>query len=241
MKIYVASSWRNDRYPDVIRCLREAGHKVYDFRRPRMAGPGTANTAFNWSDIDPNWQTWTPQQFREALKHPVARAGFDSDLAAMTWADAFVLVTPCGWSAHLELGWAVGNGKPAFILLSRERPELMYSLATGLCMTIGEVVSSLKAWEGDYAEDQRNARRDRREHEGEGRTRRVSSRIWLEHEGWGRPAIAIEAHYFHGGNPDSICEWWFGYEGMRYAPHKILDDGTECQMCIQIMRKAGVK
>ena len=33
-KIYVASSWRNAFYPDVVKALREAGHEVYDFRNP---------------------------------------------------------------------------------------------------------------------------------------------------------------------------------------------------------------
>ena len=34
MKIYVASSWRNERQPDVVQALRNAGHDVYDFRHP---------------------------------------------------------------------------------------------------------------------------------------------------------------------------------------------------------------
>ena len=33
-KIYVASSWRNGVYPEVVAKLREAGHEVYDFRNP---------------------------------------------------------------------------------------------------------------------------------------------------------------------------------------------------------------
>ena len=28
--IYVASSWRNEYYPEVVAKLREAGHEVYD-------------------------------------------------------------------------------------------------------------------------------------------------------------------------------------------------------------------
>ena len=30
-RIYVASSWRNEYYPEVVAKLREAGHDVYDF------------------------------------------------------------------------------------------------------------------------------------------------------------------------------------------------------------------
>lgn len=39
-KIYVASSWRNQHYPEVVRRLREAGHEVYDFRNPPHGDAG---------------------------------------------------------------------------------------------------------------------------------------------------------------------------------------------------------
>lgn len=35
-KIYVASSWRNSYYPDVVNKLRATGHDVYDFRNPLL-------------------------------------------------------------------------------------------------------------------------------------------------------------------------------------------------------------
>ena len=38
-KIYVASSWRNEYYPEVVEKLREAGHDVYDFRNPPSGDP----------------------------------------------------------------------------------------------------------------------------------------------------------------------------------------------------------
>lgn len=224
MKIYIASSCRNDHQPAIIRDLEAAGHEVYDFRH---------GVKFKWSDIDPNWITWSSQTFREALGHPFAHDAFEADLCGMKWAEAFVLVAPAGRSAHLELGWATGAGKPAYILLSDGEPELMYKLATGLCTSIGAVLSSLKVWEDNYAEDSRAREK--------GAARTSVPPSWPEHEGWGRPYISTETHYFRAGSRDSICEWWFNYDGMRYAPHKILDDGTECQTCIRILRKAGVK
>ncbi len=101
MKIYVASSWRNDIQPHVVEALRKAGHEVYDFKNPR---PG--DNGFHWSDIDPDWQDWTPEQFIEGLRHPIAASGFASDMDALRDCDACVLVLPCGRSAHLEAGWA---------------------------------------------------------------------------------------------------------------------------------------
>ena len=40
-KIYVASSWRNKYYANVVDRLRAAGHEVYDFRHPPSVMPGT--------------------------------------------------------------------------------------------------------------------------------------------------------------------------------------------------------
>lgn len=127
MKIYVASSWRNQTQPFLVDALERQGYEVYDFRNPR---PG--DTGFHWSDIDPAWKTWTPDEFKQALSHQVAVDGFNSDWGAMRWADVCVLVLPCGRSAHLEAGYFVGAGKPLHILLSDGEPELMYRMATGV-------------------------------------------------------------------------------------------------------------
>jgi len=135
MNIYVASSWRNEQQPSVVHALRSEGHEVYDFRHP---DPG--DNGFAWSDIDPDWQRWTPDQFRKQLDHPIAKIGYSKDWSAMQHADAFVLVMPCGRSAHLEAGWAIGAGKPTAILLSDGEPELMYKLASSILLTIDEVV-----------------------------------------------------------------------------------------------------
>lgn len=129
MKIYVASSWRNILQPGVVGALRAAGHEVYDFRNP---APG--NGGFSWSSIDSNWQTWTPDQHRAALQHPIAKAGFKFDMDALRGCDCCVLVLPCGRSAHLELGWAVGAGKKTVVLeFESIEPDLMYLMCDRLC------------------------------------------------------------------------------------------------------------
>jgi hypothetical protein len=138
-KIYVASSWRNTEQPGVVERLRALGHLVYDFRNPPLG------TGFSWSAIDPHWKAWNVEQWRIALRHPTARAGFAADFGAMKWADTMVLVLPAGRSAHLELGWAVGVGMPTAILATTpQEPELMASM-------VGEIAASmaeLEAWLG---------------------------------------------------------------------------------------------
>lgn len=73
---------------------------------------------------------WEPaDRYLAMVSHPVAVDGFTADFDAMRRADTFVLVLPCGKSAHLELGWAVGNGKRTAILLEDPvEPELMYRM-----------------------------------------------------------------------------------------------------------------
>jgi nucleoside 2-deoxyribosyltransferase len=125
-KIYVASSWRNTVYPHILQALRDAGHQCYDFRNP-----GPDDHGFAWSQIDPGWQDWSMDGYAEALEHPIAQAGFGNDRRGLDWCDTCVLVLPCGRSAHIEAGYAIGQGKQVFILLHEDKfePELMYLLA----------------------------------------------------------------------------------------------------------------
>ena len=139
MKVYLASSWRNPTQPECVAILRAAGHDVYDFRNPRLGDHG-----FQWSEIDPHWQQWTLEEFRTSLSHPIAVAGFASDMDALKACDVCVLVLPCGRSAHLEAGWAAGAGKRLINLLADGcEPELMYRMAE-IATTIAEVVELLR-------------------------------------------------------------------------------------------------
>jgi hypothetical protein len=125
--------------PATVLVLRGAGHEVYDFRNPRPGDDG-----FHWSGIDPAWQAWDGGSFRAALAHPLARVGFASDFAALRWAEVGVLLLPCGRSAHLEAGYFAGAGKPLYVLLAEhQEPELMYGLATGLCLSVGGLLDTL--------------------------------------------------------------------------------------------------
>ncbi len=144
MKIYLASSWRNTQHPSLVQFLRAIGHEVYDFKNPRPGDDG-----FSWAQIDPAWQTWSPEQFREALDHPIAKAGFTSDMEALIQCDACVLLLPCGRSAHLELGFAVGARKATFVVLADgQEPELMYRMCSELCLNQFELADKLVRYQG---------------------------------------------------------------------------------------------
>jgi hypothetical protein len=128
MKIYVASSWRNLLQPGIVLALRRCGHEVYDFRHPE---PG--NTGFSWKQAMPSYVSGgkvSPQAYREGLEHPIAKAGYAHDIGALRWCDAVVYVMPCGRSASWEFGYAMGQGKPGYVIMfDNDEPDLMFSEA----------------------------------------------------------------------------------------------------------------
>jgi hypothetical protein len=138
--VYVASSWRNTLYPAVIETFRAAGIPHYDFRNP----PGRAG--FGWEQV--GGEAFAHSQpsaaYLDMIQHPLAIEGFDADFTAMQKADTFVLVLPCGKSAHLELGWAVGAGKRTAILLEDPmEPELMYRMVDHLSPSLFDLLGWL--------------------------------------------------------------------------------------------------
>ena len=141
MKIYLASSWRNAQYPSVLEQLRAAGFDVYDFRHPVRGDYG-----FSWSEIDPDWQKWDVDGYRRGLAHPAAERGSKFDMDALKDCDTCVLLLPCGRSAHLELGYAVGAGKKTYVLqLGPQEPELMVKMCTDIAASVPELLTMLRA------------------------------------------------------------------------------------------------
>lgn len=142
MKVYVASSWRNLYQELVVQRLRVENHEVYDFKNPEPENHG-----FHWSEIDPDWRNWTTDQFVEGLDHEKAEFGFALDMQALHHCDACVLVLPCGRSAHLELGYAVGANKRSIVFCPPElklEPELMYKMCDLVTGSLDVVVQNLQ-------------------------------------------------------------------------------------------------
>lgn len=149
-KIYVASSWRNTMQQATVVMLRAAGFEVYDFRNPPKAA------GFTWEQVglvhskaleDTGYteDLAITAHYVAALEHPRAVEGFHSDRDAMAAADIVVLVLPCGRSAHLELGWAVGAGKRTCIYSPHDMmtPELMYLMVDHLATSMRDLLGWL--------------------------------------------------------------------------------------------------
>ena len=123
MKIYVASSWRNNYQPEVVKALREDGHEVYDFKDA---------DGFHWTEVDEAWQEWPKDipKYLAGLDHPCAMRGFNRDMSNLIACEACVYVMPCGVSASLEAGWACGSGRLVIVYVPGLRePDLMVKMA----------------------------------------------------------------------------------------------------------------
>ena len=142
MKIYVASSWRNEFFPEIVSRLRSEGYDVYDFRNP-----GDGSDGFRWSDVSADWLEWEPQRYRhELMNNPLCQRQFGNDERAMESCDACVLLLPSGRSAHTEAGWFAGKGRKVIVHIPiKQEPELMYRLFDAVTTTIDELLEALKA------------------------------------------------------------------------------------------------
>jgi hypothetical protein len=158
--VYVASSWRNMFQVALCAALKSAGIDHYDFKNPpngagfswkevkteggpesdvlyalQMRGMAAPKKGSDWELVD---------EYQRMLAHPRAEEGFLADFEAMQKADTFVLVLPCGKSAHLELGWAVGMGKRTAIWLENPvEPELMYKMVDYLAPSLFDLLGWL--------------------------------------------------------------------------------------------------
>lgn len=153
MKIYVASSWRNEFQPKIVSDLRAMGHEVYDYKA-RGSGwglPGDETSSvgpFSWSAIDPEWKNWDAAGYIEGLRDSIAQAGFNRDMEALQQADACIMVMPCGPSASMEFGYAAGAGKLAIVFIEGIRePDLMVLMADLVTQNWDEVIHAIECRE----------------------------------------------------------------------------------------------
>lgn len=138
MKIYLASSWRNKYHGVFLALLKNNGYDVYDFKEDGFS--------FHWSQIDEDYKNWNGQQFVSALYKDLAISGFDRDFDMLNKCDVCVMLLPCGKSAHIEAGYAVGSGKKLIIVNpynEKIEPELMYKMAHRIVFSQNQLLNAL--------------------------------------------------------------------------------------------------
>ena len=135
--IYLIGSLRNPRVPEIANQLRKYNFNVFDDWF--YTGPNT----------DDHWRDYEKQRGRtylEALEGKGAINAFQFDERNLAASTGCVMVAPAGKSGHLELGIMLGSGRPGFILLDGEpeRYELMVKFATGICLTVDDLVTQMR-------------------------------------------------------------------------------------------------
>jgi hypothetical protein len=131
--------------------LREANFDVYDFRNPtRVSLLHTGamileNHGFNWREIDIG-TPWNPddvsaETYEKVLENSVVQHGLALDMVGLVQSDVTLLVLPCGNSAHLELGYAIGAGQLTAIWAPENfRAELMLGIAQYMSSSLPKIV-----------------------------------------------------------------------------------------------------
>jgi hypothetical protein len=136
-RIYLIGSLRNKTIPEIAARLRDAGWDVFDDWY--ASGP----------EADDFWRDYEQSRGHDlatALEGHVAGHVYSFDIGHLDRSDIAVLVLPCGRSGHLELGYAVGKGKRAFVLMEGEpeRFDFMYKMAEGVVYSLERLVERLK-------------------------------------------------------------------------------------------------
>lgn len=103
------------------------------------------SAGFSWTEVDPDYQNWTPEEYVQGLQHLRALEGFNADFNAMRWCDTCVCLMPCGPSAALEAGWCKGSGRKLIVHVAGMRePDLMYLVADKFTLTDEELLQALE-------------------------------------------------------------------------------------------------
>lgn len=137
MLVYLTGSLRNPRVSDIAAQIRAAGFECFDDWF--AAGPHADDA---WRD----YEKARGHRLPEALQGEAARHVFEFDFLHLQRANVIVLVCPAGKSSCLELGWALGQGKPGYVLLDTDpdRYDVMYRFATAVTDTTLDLVRLLR-------------------------------------------------------------------------------------------------
>jgi len=130
--IYLIGSLRNPNIGTIANELRSAGHDVFDDWY--AAGP----------EADDYWQKYEiakGNNYKQGLQGYAAKHVYSFDKYHLDRCEVAVLALPAGKSAHLELGYFIGCGKPGYILLDNpDRWDVMYQFANGVFYSVEDLI-----------------------------------------------------------------------------------------------------
>ncbi|KKM81590.1 hypothetical protein LCGC14_1328290 [marine sediment metagenome] len=136
-KIYLIGALRNEQVPHLGNALRDLGFDVVD----DWHGTGY--------EADEKWREYEQirgRNYKEALQGLAAKHIFQFDKHHLDTSDFVVMLLPAGRSGHLEFGYAIGQGKPGYILFDGEpdRYDVMYQFANDIFFDSRELLETLR-------------------------------------------------------------------------------------------------
>lgn len=107
MRLYIASSWKNEKAVlTLAEVLRAKGHEVDAF-----CDKSAGRYVFHWSEFVDREEDLKEYDAKSFIDDTRVQRAFTEDKGWIDWAEGVVLLVPSGRSAHLEAGYAVGQGK----------------------------------------------------------------------------------------------------------------------------------
>ena len=163
MKIYIASSWSNPFLDDIVSILRDRNHEVHDFRAngatrpappPFTRAAGSAGNRLGGPD-------GSLDNVMSYLDLPSTQTRYQRQCEALVEAEVLLCVLPCGRSAHVELGMALGLSIPVVLVHDGIEPDLMH-LGVDAVVSLDDLADALalardsqargRTWYGNYLE-----------------------------------------------------------------------------------------
>jgi nucleoside 2-deoxyribosyltransferase len=136
--IYIIGSLKNEEIPFISKDIRSLNCDFEVFDDWFSPGP----------EADDYWRTFEKNRgstYKQALKNYAGKHIFEFDKYHIDRADMGVLITPAGKSAHMELGYLIGKGKPCVVYFKEEpeRWDVMYQFAKEICFSKEELFDSI--------------------------------------------------------------------------------------------------
>lgn len=136
--VYIIAALRNESVPHIGEYLRQVtGFEIFN----------------DWHSAGPDADDYLRDHYRkrgcsykEGIYSHAAKHIFNFDKYHLDRSDAGVLVMPSGKSAHLEMGYLVGQGKPVYILFDKEpeRFEVMHNFAADIFFSLEDLGNELR-------------------------------------------------------------------------------------------------
>jgi hypothetical protein len=137
--IYLMGSLANPNIPFIGNKIRKLGFEaIDDWWSP---GPLADSYLKHYAKI-------RKLNYKQTLETYAAKHIFNFDKGLIDKADIGILIMPAGKSAHLELGYLIGTGKPGYVLFDGEpsKIDIMYNFCTDIFFDYAGLVKELKKY-----------------------------------------------------------------------------------------------